>query len=206
MKHETKSALKTTGILLLVLLGMLLLVVLQSKGQQQGTLVDSNSFPNRTSPSQLFYYDGSNNLTYVCMAGPLQPSFSWTRSATTLTSIVDSGSTSTVTTSTAHGLQVGNQITISGATVATALNGSYVIQTVGATTSFTITTSGVGDGTFTESTLAVATTAPRSNALIWTILKMSYNGSNLLTNVQWAQGNSGTYTKSCDSRTTYDYR
>jgi hypothetical protein len=134
-----------------------------------------------------YYRDASSNLEYLCTTLATQPeAASWTRSLATtyqpkssiaqatLTNIVDAANTSTVTTSGAHGLSVGQWVTISGATVDSDLNGTYVIATVGSSTTFTVTTASVSDATMNESTLKVATVAPRTNAYIWAVRKFYY--------------------------------
>ena len=77
------------------------------------------------------------------------------RNNSSLTSIVVSGGTATVTTSTAHGLATGNQVGVVGASVDLNLNSVYAktITVTGANT-FTFTTSAV-NGTYTESTLII---------------------------------------------------
>lgn len=86
----------------------------------------------------------------------------------TLTSIVDAANTSTITTASAHGRTTGQRIRISGCnndglyiitTCPTTLNGEYTITVTGANT-FTVTTAGVADGTYTDQTLIVEL-APR---------------------------------------------
>jgi hypothetical protein len=163
---------------------------------QEGAPVNVSEGPPIIGYTQLYFYDGSNNLEYVCSAKSLQPEFQWLRSDTTLTSIVDSSNTSTITTSSAHGLSVGNLITIRGATVDADLNGTYYVQSVNSSTTFTITTSNVTDATYNESTLVISTNAPRSTANIWSILKISYNGTNMIRK-QRSVGNAA-----CDNRAT----
>ncbi len=150
--------------------------------------------------TSLLFYDGSNYLIYSCKAKSIQPSFSWTKAATTLTNIVVLTNVGTVTTSTAHGLAIGNLVTVSGATVDTDLNGIYYIQTVGSTTTFTITTASVANATYTDATLAMSTTAPRSTAAIWDIFKYTISGTNVVA-IQKAGGKSGT-NSICDNRST----
>jgi hypothetical protein len=69
-----------------------------------------------------------------------------------LVSIVNSGTSATVTTSTAHGLSSGNRVSISGAIGDFDLNGTYFIKASPAptTTTFTITTAGVTDGSYNQ--------------------------------------------------------
>lgn len=164
--------------------------------QQNGTPVQVVPYP-RDEPTKFLDYDTSNNLIYVCYAAAKGPwnnnsvpaTFSWLRSDSTLTSIVVLTNVGTVTTSTAHGLQIGNPVTITGATVDTDLNGTnYYVATIPSTTTFTFATSAVANATYNESTLAIATTAPRLTANIWNILKMTYSTANNLTDVQWANG------------------
>lgn len=90
----------------------------------------------------------------------------------TLTSIVDATNTATITTSSAHNRVTGQRVRISGCnndglyvitTCPTALNGDYAITVTGANT-FTVTTSGVTDGTYTDPSLIVEL-APRD---MWT--------------------------------------
>lgn len=164
----------------------------------QGNPVNQTQAPPPDAWTQLLFYDGSNNLIYSCKAKSIQPSFSWTRTATTLTDITVAANVGTVTTSTAHGLAVGNLVTVTGATIDTDLNGTYYIQTVGSTTTFTITTANVGNATYNESTLTVSTTAPRSSAPQWDIFKFIITGSTV-SNVQKAFGKSGA-NSICDNR------
>jgi len=182
--------------------------------QQQGAPVTITNYPT-DQPTLWFDYDGSNNPIYECLAKPKGPwsssgsptvpaTFSWTRAASTLTSIVVSSNTGTATTSTAHGLQVGQAVTVSGATVDTDLNGVYVIQTVGSSTTFTITTVAVANATYNESTLVVTTSAPRLTAAIWSITRMQYSGSNLISK-QWSNGLPATMNQICANRTTLTY-
>lgn len=160
--------------------------------------------PNAT---QRLFYDGSNNVEYVCKASSAQSSFSWTRSASTLTSIADSTNTATVTTSTAHGLDNarGARVTISGATGDVDLNGTYLIQTTPSSTTFTITTANVTDATYNESTLVVSTTAPRTTAPVWAVQRLVYDVSNNLTSVAWA-GSPQNYSNVCNNRTVLEFR
>jgi hypothetical protein len=62
----------------------------------------------------------------------------------------------------------------------------------------------VADGTYTESTLKITTTAPRDTLPIWSIEKLTYSGSNL-TQIQWAQGSTGAGFI-CANRTTLQYQ
>lgn len=169
----------------------------------KGSIVSLNPGSPPQGVSALNFYDGSSNLIYRCQAVSTQPSYSWTRAATTLTSVAVSTNVGTVTTSSAHGLTAGNSVAIAGSTTA-ALNGTYKIATVGATTTFTITTAGVGDATYNNAAMTLSTTAPRSTAAIWSIHAYQYSGTNL-TVEQWANGSTA-MNKICDNRATISYQ
>lgn len=163
----------------------------------KGQLVSINPGPPAQPISALNFYDASNNQIYRCQAVSVQPTYTWTVTAKTLTSIVDSSNTATATTSTDHGLSVGNAVTIAGATD-TDLNGTYIIATVPGTTTFTITTASVTDATYNGAALTMSTTAPRSSVAIWSIRRYQYSGTNL-THEQWV-GGSTSMNKICDNR------
>ncbi len=178
--------------LLIIALTAATLAAQQPVNQTQGIPPDAYT--------SLLFYDGSNNVEYICKAKAQQPSFSWTRSASTLTSVVVLTNVGTVTTSTAHGLAVGNLVTISGATVDTDLNATYYVQTVTGTTTFTITTASVANATYTDATMVLATTAPRSTAAIWDIFKFTYTTTYVAV-IQKAGGKAGT-NSICANRAT----
>lgn len=167
----------------IVLLGAL---CLSTFAQTTGSPVSVVAFRS-SQPFRLFDYDGSNQMIY---AGETQPfidytrivgtsAFRWTRAATTLTNIVVSSNTGTITTSTAHGLSVDQQVCVTGATVDTDLNACYNVLTVGSTTTFTITTASVANATYNESTLVLSTNSPLSTQPIWSLCKYTYTSSNL---------------------------
>lgn len=163
---------------------------------QQGAQVDVSEGPPSYPYSSRYFRDGSGNLEYECRARAVQPTFTWRRSTSTITDVVDSANTSTITFSSAHGLAVGNAITIAGATVDADLNGTYFVQTVGSTTTATITTASVTDATYTDATMTITTTAPRTSAPIWSILKLSYTVTDI-DRRQWSDGS-----QICDNRAT----
>lgn len=159
--------------------------------------------------TSLYYYSGTN-LTYICKTPPQHnpQSYGWAITPAayqgTLTSIAVSSNTGTVTTVGAHGLTAGNLVTVSGSTT-TALNGTYVIQTVGSTTTFTITTSGVGNATYSTAALVLSSTAPRTTDARWNIERFTYDGSNNLIADQSSTNGSGgiastAYNQVCDNR------
>ena len=183
------------------------LASIPAMAQTKGTPVSVIPYP-LSSPTQFLDYDGSGNLIYVCSAAPNGPTTGSTQGPYTyslsvtgggLTSIVVLTNVGTVTTVAAHGLMVGQPVTVSGSTTS-ALNASYRIATVPSTTTFTIATSGVGDATYNNGPLTISGNAPLLTAAIWTIEKINYDGSNRAINVQWAGGNPGTYNKICANR------
>lgn len=190
---------------------LLLLALGISPIWSQGAPVTINPFPANVMPTQIFTYSGALPI-YQCITKPNGPwngvsvpaSFSWTKAAATFTNVVVLTNVGTVTTSTAHGLRVGNPVTISGATVDADLNASYVIATVPSTTTFTIATVSVANATYTDATLVLTTTAPRSTAAIWAVQKFLYDGSNLISTA-WATG-SPTANQICDNAATLNYR
>lgn len=157
--------------------------------------------PPVTPYSYLMFRDGSGNVQYICRALSVQPSFSWVRSDATLTSIVDATNVATATTSTSHGLAIGNVVNVYGSTTA-ALNGRYLITAVTSNT-FQFTTAGVADGTYDNTALGVATVSPRSNANVWSIQRFFYTGT-LMDRFGWAEGATA-LRYSCDDRATYAY-
>ena len=170
--------------------------------QTQDSITDSRW------PPETFrvFRDGSNNQQYICTALSKQPVYNWSGLAM-ITSIVDSGTTATITFASAHGLADDNRIVIAGMTSAgtTGLNASFKISVTN-TTVITITTSGVTDGSYTPSTdplMIISTTAPRTNANQWVILR-NYYTTTFLDRSSYAEGDLEP-NKACDSRTTYGY-
>ena len=98
--------------------------------------------------------------------------FATTTTAQTISSITSSGTTATVTTSSAHGLVTDNRVTISGATEAQ-YNGVFKITVTGATT-FTYT-------------MSSSTTSPATGTPVYTVLSIAGVNSNLFVNVNSLQ-------------------
>jgi hypothetical protein len=178
---------------------------------QNVTRVSDRPAPDAT--EDLYFYDGSNNLEYICTtdvpsvtsifgvtaSDSNQPRSSI--SAVTITSIADSANTATVTFSGAHGLAVGHRFTVAGATTDTDLNGTYIVATVADSTHITFTTANVTDATYTDATMTIATNAPRSNANVWSIRKFAYTGT-AINRGRWLYG-APAGSLACDSRTSY---
>lgn len=184
-----------------------LLTALSLLAQQKGTPVQQVQYPY-DAPSNYLDNAGTANIVYACYTSPNGPwanntvaaTFSWTIAATTLTNIVVSTNVGTVTTATAHGLQVGQLFTVSGATVDPDLNGTYYIQSVPSSTTFTITTASVSNATYTDATLAVSSSAPRLTAAIWSIYHFLYDSSNNFQSKQCAGGACANFTNICANR------
>lgn len=77
----------------------------------------------------------------------------------TISNSARTGSTATLTTSTAHGLRVGDEITVSGTNGNPSLEGTWTIATVPSTTTFTYTTTTSGTITSAADTGTVVCTA-----------------------------------------------
>lgn len=181
---------------------LFLATVFSAFGQTQESIIQSK-WPGETI---LLFRDGSNNQEYICTALSKQPNYVWS-GLSMITSIVDSGTTATITFAAAHGLSADNSITIAGMTSAgtSALNASFKIAVTN-TTVITITTSGVTDGAYTPSTdptMTISTTAPRTTAAAWQILRQYYT-TTYLDRASFANGDT-TPDKICNSRTTYSY-
>lgn len=191
---------------------------LSAFGQQEPGVAISGGPPQRAYSTLYFYVDigGTDYLQYTCYAISTQPTLTnqgAVGSQYTVTSIVDSSNTSTVTTSAAHGLSVGNRVVIAGVTGDLDLNGTYVIQSVGSTTTFTITTANVTDATYNNSNITITSSAPRTNQPIWAIKKLYYGGTagtNLVA-AKWAVSSSQQISSTamqnvCDDRATLAYQ
>jgi hypothetical protein len=169
----------------------------------QGPVVNQTSGPPPEATQNLFYYDANNNLQYNCRAPQRQSPTTYTRSASSLTSIAVSSNTATMTTAAAHGLYIGAIVTVTGASVVPALNGTYKVLTVPSSTTLTFTTSGVGNATYNEATLVVTTTYPLTTANRWAIQVFTYDATtNSITGSYWANTSVG-YGLACTNRTSY---
>lgn len=175
-----------------LLLLLLLLSLLSSTGHGQ-TIPSS---PPQIAEEVLYFRDGSNNIEYRCYALVRQPVttiFHRTAASSTaplggtpanLTSIAVATNVGTATTSAAHGLRVGQLVTVTGATVDTDLNGTYRIATVPLTTTFTFTTVNVANATYNEATLYIATDYTRDSQTVWAIQKQ-YHTTTFIDRSTW---------------------
>jgi FtsP/CotA-like multicopper oxidase with cupredoxin domain len=178
--------------------------------QATGTPVSVVAYPPET-PTMFLDYAGGSNLTYICVASPINKTstpgnytYSLSVAGSTLTNIVVLTNVGTVTTVAAHGLMVGQTTTVSGSAT-TALNASYVVASTPSTTTFTIATSGVTNATYTTG-LVLSGTVPLLTSPIWAIKKLTYDGSNNLTGTLCANGVCQAQTNICSNRTTISYK
>src|ERR1700722_2834361 len=132
--------------------------------------------PQPSNIHQLFY--SGSNLQYDCQAPANVPVTSVKVSDSSLTSIVVSSNVGTITTLNANGAWVGMIVTVTGSTTA-ALNGSYKVTGTTSSTAYTVTTSGVSDGTYANSTLIISTSAPILTSAVWSITVLQYTSSTL---------------------------
>jgi hypothetical protein len=89
-----------------------------------------------------------------------------------------SGSTATITTSTAHGFRVGDSVTVAGTNGNSALHGTYTILSVPTTTTFTYTTS--TSGTITSAADTGTALVPANS---WAVTDFLSQGSTTAYNV-----------------------
>lgn len=184
----------------------------------QPTTVAISKEPANQAVTTFTYLDASSNPQYICKALSSQPTYVWAVTATastqgSLTSIVVSSNTGTVTVG-AHGFDnprsVGSVVWVSGSTTS-ALNGAYIIQSVTSGTVFTITTSGVSDGTYNNAALTLSSNAPQTTLARWSVERFTYSSS-VATADQWASniatGQGGSTAKSyiCANRASLAYQ
>jgi hypothetical protein len=190
---------------MLAILALLLGGAIGLDGQTPVRVVDGKGADAVISPGQWTsrgFYSGSL-LVYQCVAYPVSGTTTWTFADGGVTSIVDSSNTATITFSAAHGLSVGNRITISGST-STQLNTTYKVAGVTNTTVITVTTASVTDATYTTG-VNITTTAPLTSKAVWNIAYLTYDASNQWTSTTWAEG-SRSFNQVCDDRATLAYQ
>lgn len=147
-------------------------LVLAAAAFGQGPAVNQVQGP--TPNDFVSYFDLGSTPQYQCMAQALQPRTTWYKSSGTVTQIAVSSNVGTITFSGTSYLWVGARVTVAGSATA-ALNATYSVTVVSGSTA-TITTSGVSDGTYTDSTMTVYTTAPLLNQSVWAIQVTQYSG------------------------------
>ncbi len=183
----------------IITIGMLLCACLYG----QGSAVNQTQGPAPSAWVTLLYYNGSNQITYVCAAPASAPTTVYAIGATPgLTSIVVATNVGTINLPATAQWWVGQKITVAGSTTS-ALNGSYILSAVSGTTG-TIATSGVADATYNNATMTISTTGPTLDALRWSIQVLTYASGNLAT-TYWANSvSTGVNNQlACSSRTSY---
>lgn len=189
-----------------ILISALAIVLIGSVIAQDGQPVNVSISAPLVGYTNLYYYSGTD-LQYACRAKSQQPAATFGVSASTpyvLTSIVVATNVGTATTVSAHGLAVNDRVVVSGGTVDPDLNTSYKIITVGSTTTFTVTTASVSDGTYNNAALQFTTTAPRDTMPIWSVQKFTV-AATLITASQWAIGASGA-SQICANRASLSFQ
>jgi len=155
---------------------------------------------------KLLFYDGSNNLQYICAAKAIQPTTTYSVAAGNLTNIVVTGNTTATITATGHKLYVGARLVITGSATTT-LNGTFSAVTAADANTLTITVPSTTNATYTDMT--ITTVNPLTSAKVWGIEVLT-NPSNLLSSVYFALTNGAPafgsgmqYADACDSRGKY---
>jgi hypothetical protein len=110
-----------------------------------------------------------------------------------------------VITAASHGLQNDNAVTISGFTGGWAgANGTHKITVVDAN-SFSVPVNSAAFGPYGAQAPTVTSTAPRTNALIWSLQRIYYTAGGSVERTAYAGGSSGA-DKAWSLRTTYSYQ
>jgi hypothetical protein len=132
-----------------------------------------NQVQGPTSNDYVSYFDIASTPQYICQAQAFQPITTFYVASSTLTSIAVSSNVGTITFSSTSYLWVGATVVVAGSAT-TALNGTYSVTAVSGSTA-TITTVGVSNGTYNDTTLTVSTTSPLLNSKIWAIQVTQYS-------------------------------
>lgn len=190
---------------LMAILGMGIIGLLPRQGPaQEGQNVNISQGPPVIPYQKLFFYTAGGYMEYVCMA--IGPSKNDTKfSITGATS-----ATPAVFTAAGYGLYTADALTRSKVTVSgaaapwTGVNGSWLVSPVNSTTFQLLspTTGMAFDGGALgawSGTATAATNAPRTNIGMWAIQRFTYDGTNKMTSVMWANTGSMTRNK-CDDR------
>jgi hypothetical protein len=180
----------------------MLLVALSLPAFAQCTVGSQSPAAPQQNCAVTMYYSGTD-LIYICSANAIQPTATFYKSSTTLTSIVVATNVGTITFSSTSYLWIGALVTVAGSTTS-ALNATYKVTAVSGSTA-TITTSGVSDGTYNNAALTVSTQSPLLNSLVWAIQALTYDGSHNLTGIYWAGPISASipHNLACSNRANY---
>jgi len=140
---------------------------------------------------QFFQHGRKDSYHYLLMGHNLGfANTSWSVALGSLSSVVNNGTTATVTTATPHGLCLTvncvsggapTRVTISGALTDFGLNGTYTLSAIPSATTFQVITANVANATFSNYGLAVATGSSKSTSG-WSDLG---GGDSIVTLGQW---------------------
>ena len=109
----------------------------------------------------------------------------WQIAGGTLISIAVNTNVGTATTLSPHQLTAGDTVVVSGATVDTDLNDTYVVATTPTTTTFTFTTASVADGSYTDATLAVTDGGSGDGFHLTAGTNFQIRGTNIESNIRY---------------------
>ena len=187
------------------LLALAACVILIGQTVPEGTTTNqTGGTPNRAF-QRLFYYDGSSNLQYICVALSVNPRTTLpTATAATLAS-------PTVITSTGHGLDATTnpEIRITGATATWAdINETWTATIIDANSFSVPFNASSGVSAFGAQAWTITTAAPRTTLAQWAIQRLTYTGTSL-TGSHWAKLTTGppsAYDKVCASKSSYGYQ
>lgn len=190
LQEKLQNVTRTCTFLAIACFVLMLIGAVRAHGQTPNVVI--SELPPEIPQTTKLYYDGSNRVEYICRASGWRNQIQWSISGGTLINVVVSAGVTTVTTSSAHGITAGSEITISGSST-TSLNTTFTVTTVGSSTTMALNKS-MPDGTYAEQGLRVTATQPRTSAAIWTIQKFIYSGSNLVSRLSSKPG------QICDNR------
>lgn len=170
----------------------------------QAQAVNPVSGPPPFGTVQQYYFNGSNQPTYICSSSQFAPTTTFAIGGSpAFTNIVVLSNVGTITFGATAQFWVGQQLTVAASTTA-ALNATYKVQTVSGST-VTITTVGVADATYSNAAMTVSTSEPLLNASLWSIQVFNYPTANLGTSY-WGgnpQGNTIPAGLKCSDRSNY---
>lgn len=182
---------------------LLLFALSVSSAFAQGQAVNQVQGPPPTAWVGQDFYNGSNQIIYICYSPAYAALTTYSVASSTLTSIAVATNVGTVTLSATAQFWVGSRLVVSGSTTS-ALNGTYKVTAVSGST-VTITTSGVADATYNTAALVITTNAPLLNAPVWSIQAFTY-AAGYLSGSYWGGNPTGITVPqglACSARASY---
>lgn len=178
----------------------LLLLSVASLRAQTGSPVNQTQGPAPNSNVALYYYNGSNQIQYICMANAQTAQTVYTIGATpALTSVAVTSNVATITFGATAQLWVGQRVTLAGFAT-TAVNVTTTVSAVSGSTATAAIT--VADGTYNTSGATLTTSGPVLNATSWVIQVFTYFGGYLATSY-YAGGGIAPPLLACSNRASY---